>query len=68
MIISKENDQLFASVPGEWKAPLIALSKTKFDIKDIRPSGTIDFFADSNGNIFKMVTTQSGKEYEGIKE
>jgi CubicO group peptidase (beta-lactamase class C family) len=67
MIISKENAQLFASVPGEWKAQLIALSKTKFDIKDIKPSGTIDFFADSSGKIFKMVTTQSGKEYEGLK-
>ncbi|POY35878.1 serine hydrolase [Solitalea longa] len=67
IIISKENGQLFAGIPGEWKAQLIALSKTKFDIKDIRPSGTIDFFTDASGKIVRIVTTQSGKEYEAIK-
>ena len=67
IIVSKENGQLYAGVPGEWKAPLIALSKTKFDIKDIRPPGTIDFIADPSGKIVRLITTQSGKQYEGTK-
>ncbi|MBS1544385.1 MAG: beta-lactamase family protein [Bacteroidetes bacterium] len=67
IMISKENGQLYAGVPGEWKAPLVALSKTKFDIKDIRPPGTIDFIADPSGKIVKIITTQSGEQYVGIK-
>ncbi len=67
LIITKEDGQLYAGIPGEWKAKLIALSKTRFDIKDIRPAGTIDFFTDSSGKVLKMVTTQSGKGYVGVK-
>lgn len=68
MIISREDERLYASVPGEWKAQLVAISQTKFDIKDIRPTGTIDFIADATGRVQKLVVTQSGKEYVGIKE
>jgi CubicO group peptidase (beta-lactamase class C family) len=67
ILISKENNRLYAAVPGEWKAELVAVSETKFNIKDIRPAGTIEFFKNENGKVMKVVTTQSGKRYEAIR-
>ena len=67
LIITKENNHLYAGIPGEWNAELAALSETKFNIKNIRPAGTIEFFKDANGKVTKAVTTQSGKQYEVIK-
>jgi len=67
IIISNENNRLYAGIPGEWKAELTALTETKFNIKNIRPAGTIKFVKDSNGKVSKMIMTQSGKDYESIR-
>jgi hypothetical protein len=67
MMISKDGNKLYAGIPGEWKAELTALSETKFNIKNIRPAGTIVFIKDADGKIFKIVTTQSGKDYEALR-
>ena len=67
LIISKEGNRLYAAVRGEWKAELIALSETKFNVKNIRPAGIAEFFKDVNGKIIKLIMTQSGKQYELTK-
>ena len=67
ILISKEGTRLFAAVPGEWKAELVALSETKFNIKNIRPAGVAEFFKDANRKVIKLIMTQSGKQYELTK-
>ena len=67
LIISKENNRLYAGVNNEWKAELVALSETRFNVKNIRPSGVVEFFKDSNQKVVKLIMTQSGKPYECIK-
>ncbi len=67
IVISKEGNRLYAAVPGEWKAELIALSETKFNIKNISPAGVAEFFKDTNEKVIKLIMTQSGKQYELTK-
>jgi hypothetical protein len=67
MIVTKKRNNLFVEIPGDWKAELTALSETKFNIKNIRPAGTIVFVKSPDGKISKIVTTQSGKDYEALR-
>ena len=67
LVISKEKSKLFVSVPNEWKAELIALSQTKFKIKNISPAGSLELFKDSQGHVTKLICTQSGKQIEFTK-
>lgn len=67
LTISKENNRLYAGVNNEWKAELVALSEVRFNVKNIRPSGVVEFFKDSNQKVIKLIMTQSGKPYECIK-
>jgi hypothetical protein len=67
LAISKENDGLYAGINNEWKAELVALSEVKFNVKNIRPPGVIEFYKDSNQKVIKVIMTQSGKTYECLK-
>ena len=67
LVVIKEGKKLFAGIPGEWKAELTALTETKFNIKNIRPAGTIKFVKDFDGRVAKLITTQNGKDYEAIR-
>ena len=67
LIISKEKNKLFISVPNEWKAELIALSQTKFKVKNISPAGNLELFKDSQGRFTKLIWIQSGKQIELTK-
>jgi hypothetical protein len=65
--ISKENNRLYAGINNEWKAELVALSEVRFNLKNIRPSGVIDFVKASNQKVTKLIVTQSSKPFEFIK-
>ncbi|MBI1780713.1 MAG: beta-lactamase family protein [Sphingobacteriales bacterium] len=67
LVISREKNKLFISVPNEWIAELIAVSHSKFKVKNIRPAGSLELFKDSQGHFTKLIWTQSGKQTEFTK-
>jgi CubicO group peptidase (beta-lactamase class C family) len=68
MIVTKEDNRLFVAIPHEWKAELSALSETKFNVKNIRPPGTITFVKDAEGKVSKLIMNQSGKDYQALRQ
>jgi len=67
MVVTREGKKLFVGIPGEWRAELKAFSENKFDVKNIRPTGSIVFINGPNGKISKLVMTQRGKDYVCIR-
>ncbi len=59
-IVKEQEGVLIIEVVNEWKAALSATGITTFDIKNIRPSATLEFVKDDKGNVTKFVVTQGG--------
>lgn len=59
-IVKEQEGVLIIEVVNEWKAALSATGITTFNIKNIRPSATLEFVKDEKGNVTKFVVTQGG--------
>ncbi|MBS1682109.1 MAG: beta-lactamase family protein [Bacteroidetes bacterium] len=67
LFVTKVGKKLIAGIANEWKAELSALSETKFNVKNIRPAGTITFVKETDGTISKVIVNQSGKDYVAFR-
>lgn len=63
--IRVEEDRMFAQATGQSELELFPLSKNKFYNKVV--DAPMEFFADENGNISKMILYQNGREMPGPK-
>lgn len=64
--IQELEGKLIIKVENSWGAELSPTTNTLFNIKNIKPSATLEFIKDDTGKVTKFVVNQSGL-YEWIK-
>jgi len=59
-LIRELEGKFIIEVVNEWKAELSAKSETIFNVKNVKPSATLEFVKDDKGNVTKFVINQGG--------
>jgi CubicO group peptidase (beta-lactamase class C family) len=66
-LVKEQEGMLIIEVVNEWKAALSATGLTTFEVKNIKPSATLEFLKDDSGKISKFVVIQAGSPTEWNK-
>lgn len=56
--ISYKNNSFVMTEKGKWSSQLLPTSNNAFILKDVKPQASVDFVADENGQITKLISTQ----------
>ncbi len=59
-LIKEMDGKLIIEVVGEWKAQLLAITPTTFNIKNVRPAMTLEFVKNETGKLTKFTINQGG--------
>lgn len=59
-LIRELEGRLIIEVVNEWKAELSATTETIFNVKNVKPTATLEFVKDDKGKVTKFVINQGG--------